>query len=137
SAGQFLPPTNQLAEQLQLNRNTINRVYSKLRDEGFVSLQKGRGTQVIDSLETNDLRTKSHHLFSYIQKIHHEANEHGYDLKDILIPAYAYTQLFQSQYQSLQHRLPFILSKEEDYSFYQAEIERLAEREVDLIFIED
>ncbi|MBW7456203.1 winged helix-turn-helix domain-containing protein, partial [Paenibacillus sepulcri] len=46
--GDMLPAASQLAATLGLNRNTVNWVYTQLRDEGLVSMQKGKGTQVLD-----------------------------------------------------------------------------------------
>ena len=54
--GDMLPSASQLADNLGLNRNTVNWVYNQLRDEGLVTMQKGRGTQVTSGAETEQLR---------------------------------------------------------------------------------
>jgi DNA-binding transcriptional regulator YhcF (GntR family) len=51
----MLPTASQLVDELRLNRNTVNWVYNQLRDEGLVTIQKGRGTQIADGSETKHL----------------------------------------------------------------------------------
>ncbi|RKD25007.1 hypothetical protein BEP19_04020 [Ammoniphilus oxalaticus] len=135
--GDFLPPTNFLAEQLQLNRNTINRVYTQLRDEGLVSLQKGRGTQVTDSEETRQLIANRQPLFPKIQGVLEKTTEQGLALRDLLIPTFAYLQLFQTDVDLSTAEFCLVVSREDDYYFYESEIIRYAGGKVHTIFIED
>jgi GntR family transcriptional regulator len=44
AAGERLPTVRQLAEDLQVDRNTIVRAYRVLDREGVISAQQGRGT---------------------------------------------------------------------------------------------
>lgn len=44
--GAQLPTVRQLGEFLQINKNTVSKVYKDLENEGYVSSQKGRGTFV-------------------------------------------------------------------------------------------
>lgn len=41
-----LPTVRQLGEFLQINKNTVSKVYKELENEGYVESQKGRGTFV-------------------------------------------------------------------------------------------
>ena len=41
-----LPTVRQLGEFLQINKNTVSKVYKDLETEGYVQSQKGRGTFV-------------------------------------------------------------------------------------------
>ena len=50
--GEMLPSTSQLADELGLNLNTINNAFTQLRNEGLVTMQRGRGTQVVDGIKT-------------------------------------------------------------------------------------
>ncbi len=49
--GAQLPTVRKLAAQLQVNFNTVARVYRILDQEGMISTQQGRGTYVVDPSE--------------------------------------------------------------------------------------
>src|SRR5690606_5575604 len=46
--GTRLPPSRQLAKELDIARNTVIQVYEQLTLEGYVSSEVGRGTFVAD-----------------------------------------------------------------------------------------
>lgn len=46
--GDQLPTVRELADALEINFNTIARVYRRLDQQGFVSSQRGRGCYVLD-----------------------------------------------------------------------------------------
>lgn len=46
--GDQLPTVRDLADALEINFNTIARVYRRLDQQGFVSSQRGRGCYVLD-----------------------------------------------------------------------------------------
>ena len=48
NAGDQLPTVRELAEHLDVNFNTVARVYRLLDKQGFVSSQRGRGCYVLD-----------------------------------------------------------------------------------------
>lgn len=52
--GETLPPVRQLADDIGINMHTVNKAYSVLRQEGFVRLDRRRGTVI--SLDINKLR---------------------------------------------------------------------------------
>lgn len=52
--GETLPPVRQLADDIGINMHTVNKAYSVLRQEGFVRLDRRRGTVI--SLDVNKLR---------------------------------------------------------------------------------
>lgn len=47
-AGDRLPTVRALAVDLDISYNTVNRAYTDLEREGFISTRKGRGTFVAD-----------------------------------------------------------------------------------------
>ncbi len=47
--GDQLPTVRELADQLEVNFNTVARAYRILDETGSISTQQGRGTYVIDS----------------------------------------------------------------------------------------
>lgn len=54
--GEKLPSVRQLATELTINPNTIQRAYSELEAEGFVVTVSGRGTFVAEGREQNRMR---------------------------------------------------------------------------------
>lgn len=42
-----LPTVRQLGEFLQINKNTVSKVYKDLETEGYVQSQKGRGLSLV------------------------------------------------------------------------------------------
>ena len=46
--GEQLPPVREMADSLEINFNTIARVYRRLDQQGYVSSQRGRGCYVLD-----------------------------------------------------------------------------------------
>lgn len=45
--GDKLPSAGDLAQSLDLNKNTVLRAYRQLRDDGVVELRRGRGATVV------------------------------------------------------------------------------------------
>ena len=48
SAGELLTPTRVLAEELDVGRNTVDKAYQQLKDEGYVTATVGKGFTVND-----------------------------------------------------------------------------------------
>lgn len=135
-AGEMLPPAGELAEFLGLNRNTINWVYSQLKEEGLVTIQKGRGTQVVAGLEIERLqkeRVPMKKMFTHAQK---EAVRHQVSLREYFQAGLAYT-LLQENDNARPKRLIFVECRGHDYLFYSSEISRLTGADVEICFLED
>ena len=60
--GDVLPSVRQLAEDLGINMHTVNKAYSVLRQEGFVTIDRRRGAIVsldVDKLQALDEMQKN------------------------------------------------------------------------------
>lgn len=60
--GDVLPSVRQLAEDIGINMHTVNKAYSVLRQEGFVTIDRRRGAIVsldVDKLQALDEMQKS------------------------------------------------------------------------------
>ena len=75
--GDQLPPVRELAADLDVNFNTVARVYRELDEEGFISTQHGRGTYILppsskrksDALRREDLESLAEHFVADVQKL--------------------------------------------------------------------
>ena len=58
SAGEKLPSVRELASQLAINPNTIQRAYRELESEGYIYTLTGKGTFVAEHKNACDIREK-------------------------------------------------------------------------------
>lgn len=92
--GDVLPSVRQLAEDIGINMHTVNKAYSVLRQEGFVTIDRRRGAIVsldVDKLQALDEMQKNLRVLLAKgrcknitrQEIHHMVDEifDGYDDK--------------------------------------------------------
>jgi GntR family transcriptional regulator len=126
--GDTLPSTNQLADQLSINRNTIQGVYSQLKEEGLLLIQKGRGTQVAGEEEITRFKIQNPY-FPFVEQIIKDAYELGFNIENVLLSGLAYMQLFG---QPLKRKLRylFIECKVSSCIFYLDEIKRMTSAEI-------
>jgi len=134
--GDSLPPAGQLAEQLQVNRNTVNAVYTQLRDEGLVLMQKGRGTAVASNPQVTAFRIRQQPLYEQARHLLTEASDKGLPLDDLLLACFAYRQLFSLQSKPEPVWL-LVECKGHDHLFYRQEVERLFGIQVRIAFLDD
>ncbi|WP_338555453.1 GntR family transcriptional regulator [Paenibacillus sp. KS-LC4] len=135
-AGDMLPPAGELAEFLGLNRNTINWVYSQLKEEGLVSVQKGRGTQVIAGPEVDRLQQERIPMKKMLTHAQKEAVRNQVSLKQYFQAGLAYTLMLETD-STRPQRLLFVECKGHDHLFYSREISRLTGADVERCFLED
>ncbi|MFP3846227.1 GntR family transcriptional regulator [Priestia filamentosa] len=133
--GDILPSTNQLANQLSINRNTIQGVYSQLKEEGLLLIQKGRGTQVASEEEITKFKTQNPY-FPFIEQTIKDAYELGFNIENVLLSGFAYMQLF-GQPLKRKMRYLFIECKIASCTFYLDEIKRMTSAEIDTIDISE
>jgi len=77
-AGEQLPPVRQMALELSINPNTIQRAYSELESRGVVFTVKGRGCFVNDSLDRL-LASKRDMLNKELSRVARSAAQLGMD----------------------------------------------------------
>lgn len=58
SAGEKLPSVRELASQLAINPNTIQRAYRELENEGYIYTLVGKGTFVAENNNVDNTREK-------------------------------------------------------------------------------
>lgn len=131
--GDTLPSTNQLAEQLSINRNTIQGVYAQLKEEGLLLMKKGRGTQVAGEAQITRFKTQNPHL-TFVEQMIEEAHKSNFKIDDVLLSGLAYVQLF-GQRNKPKLRYLFIECRESSCIFYLDEIKRLTSAEIQTIDI--
>lgn len=76
--GDRVPPAKELAEQLDVNPNTVLRALRELREEGILEFRRGRGIRVAPGAE---VRSELHQL---IAQLVHESHRLGYTRADLL-----------------------------------------------------
>jgi GntR family transcriptional regulator len=74
-----LPTVRQLGEFLQINKNTVSKVYKDLETEGYVESQKGRGTFV--SYKRDKKKTE---FLEEIEKVLRKGISEGIDYQEIM-----------------------------------------------------
>ncbi|WP_338787214.1 GntR family transcriptional regulator [Metabacillus sp. FJAT-53654] len=133
--GDTLPSTNELANQLSINRNTIQGVYSQLKEEGLLLIQKGRGTQVASEEEITRFKIENPYL-PFIEQTLKDAYEVGFNVENVLLSGFAYMQLFGQPLKRKMHYL-FIECKVASCIFYLDEIKRMTSAEIDTIDVSE
>lgn len=134
--GEMLPAANQLADMLSINRNTVNLVYNQLRDEGILSMHKGRGTQVISGPKVDELRRKRLPMYELLTKTIEGATTQGIRLDEFFISGLAYTLLHEQETSQHLH-IVFVECQDHDHFFYRNEIERITGAKAKTVFIDN
>ena len=75
--GERLPPAVYLAEVLGVNKNTVIRALHILRDEGLLELTRGRGIQVVGTIDKAVVLTKLREFLAL-------ARANGYERHDVI-----------------------------------------------------
>lgn len=126
--GDILPSTNQLANQLAINRNTIQSVYSQLKEDGLLTIQRGKGTQVADIEKINQFKAQNPY-FTFLEQIMNQADDAGYPVEKVLLSGFAYIQLF-GQPLKKERRYLFVDCQMSSCIFYLDEIKRMTSAEI-------
>src|SRR5690606_15274313 len=126
---------NQLADLLEVNRNTVNLVYTQLRDEGYLSIHKGRGTQVLRNVRVEELGTNRQVMHKLMLNIIEEATKQNIPLTEFLVAGLAYALLQDRSF--VETKIAFIECCQHDHMFYRNEIKRITNEEVTMVALEE
>ena len=83
--GQQLPTIRELAVELTVNLHTVAHAYAELERDGFLTVQRGRGTFITDghsTVQLEDLRVQK--LRTLVEGLYVEALNLGYEPGEIL-----------------------------------------------------
>jgi GntR family transcriptional regulator len=75
--GERLPPAQDLAAVLGVNRNTVLRSLRMLRDEGLLEFRRGRGVTVAGTPQQGAVLTRARELLEF-------ARRHGYRREELI-----------------------------------------------------
>ena len=82
--GDQLPTVRQLADELEVNFNTVARAYRLLDEEGIISTQHGRGTYILKAMIKHRRdRSSSNDLEKLAENFLGEAQEMGFSFSEI------------------------------------------------------
>lgn len=82
--GDQLPTVREVAVDLTINPNTVNRAYAELEREGMLSSHRGRGTFVSEAGKRADVSTQETRLADIARRALGEARSYGFAPKDVL-----------------------------------------------------
>ena len=80
--GEQLPTVRQVAVELSINPNTVNRAYAELERQGVLETQRGRGTFVSESPSPN-VRSRAAGLRELAERFVTQAQTMGFGAEEI------------------------------------------------------
>lgn len=86
AAGERLPSSRDLAQQLSLSRNTVLTAYEQLLAEGYIDARKGSGTFVTEQLPDGNMQPVSSDSAGEIREPKHELSRRGMHLLGYAAP---------------------------------------------------
>lgn len=82
--GQQLPTIRELAVDLTINLHTVAHAYAELEREGFLTIQRGRGTFITDGHHEDELeRLREQKLQALVENLFVEVLSLGYEPDEI------------------------------------------------------
>src|SRR5437899_9104550 len=83
--GDQLPTVRQLAVELQVNANTVARVYAELERAGILETQRGVGSFVSATpAQAHPPREHDRRLRAFVTRVQADAHAGGFDLDDVI-----------------------------------------------------
>jgi GntR family transcriptional regulator len=84
SAGKNLPPVRQLADDLEVNRNTVARAYKILEEQGVILTAGRKGTFVRDNGAEEAAKAKSHDARNSMRRLIEKLRMSGLSREEIM-----------------------------------------------------
>lgn len=132
--GDLLPSVRDLSATLGIARNTINAVYNELRDEGLITMGRGRGTEVAATEKVRQL-TRLTVLLSLLDESFAAAVQEGFTPQEIAEAAHVRAQLLAGQGPD-SGAITLVECGEHEVDFYIRQIRTLTERGVRFLDLE-
>lgn len=91
--GDQLPTVRQLAVDLQINANTVARVYSELERAGVIETKRGVGSFITATpAQADPPRERERRLRSFVTRMLAEADAVGFTIDEVMVALRAYQQ---------------------------------------------
>ncbi len=116
--GDRLPSSRMLASNLHINRNTVARAYSELRDQGYVESQRRRGMVVVGASKAREQALARNRARTVLAQATHECISLGLSAEEISSLAYH----FGLQAERLEVRISFVECNEERADYFAREL---------------
>ncbi|WP_041366992.1 GntR family transcriptional regulator [Natranaerobius thermophilus] len=84
TSGTKLPTERELAERLQVSRNTVSMAYKELESDGVIVCHQGRGTFIAEKDDKLKQQSRKEHLLKIIDVSIEEALQLGFTIDDFL-----------------------------------------------------
>lgn len=130
--GDRLPSSRMLASNLHINRNTVARAYSELRDQGYVESQRRRGMVVVGARKARDRASARNRARSVLANATQEAISLGLSAEQISSLAYH----FGLQAERLEVKICFVECNVERAEYFANELSERLELSVRPLVLE-
>ncbi len=121
TSGTKVPTERELAERLQVSRNTVSMAYSELADEGIIFSQQGRGTFIAEQDDKLIQQSRKEHLLKIIDVSIEEALQLGFSIDEFL--AITHVRAREKQDILTKLKVAFIECNEEQINYFVNELD--------------
>ncbi len=91
--GDQLPTVRQLAVDLQINANTVARVYAELERAGVIETKRGVGSFITATpAQAHPPREQERRLRGFVMRVLAEADAGGFTIDEVMVALRAYQQ---------------------------------------------
>lgn len=120
-AGQKIPTERELAEMLNISRNTVSMAYKELEGEGILVSTQGRGTFITDSDAVLRQEGRKERLLRIIDVALEEAAEMGFSLDEFV--AIAHVRAREKKEMLARMKIAFVECNREQLDYFSREMQ--------------